>query len=74
MTYNYSLRKIVEMTPEEYHDDMRKKLKEKGLREAVKEYCDKIDDAVSGTNYEVHRSVQEYLCDIQTLIELRGVE
>lgn len=68
MTYNYTLR---EVAPEEYHKDMRKKLNEKGLYEAVKEYCDYINEEVSGTNYIVHRNVQKYLCDILTLIEMR---
>ena len=59
-----------EYTQEEYTTDMQKLLVEKGLRDAVKEYCDKIDEIASGLSYVPHRNIQEFLCDILFLIEL----
>lgn len=59
-----------EYTQEEYTADMQKLLAEKGLRDAVKKYCDKIDDIASGLSYVPHRDIQEFLCDILFLIEL----
>ena len=61
---------LKEYTHEEYETDMRKLLVEKGLKGAVKEYLDKIDEEVSGTRYIMHRTVQEYLCDVLYLVEL----
>ena len=61
---------LKEYTQEEYEADMKKLLTEKGLKGAVKEYLDKIDEEVSGTRYIMHRAVQEYLCDVLYLVEL----
>lgn len=60
-----------EYTEEEYKADMQKLLAEKGLYNAVKVYCDKIDEVASNLGYLGHRDIQEYLCDILCLIELR---
>lgn len=64
---NYTLR---EYTQEEYEADMQKLLTEKGLRDAVEKYCDRINDVSSALGYVQHREVQECLCDILYLIEL----
>ena len=67
---------LKEYTIGEYKADMQKLLSEKGLRDAVKVYIDKIDEEVeiSGVGYVMHRTVQEYLCDILYLIELSEKE
>ena len=65
---------LKEYTQEQYKADMQKLLTEKGLKDAVQIYADKINEEVSGTGYVMHRTVQEYLCDILYLIELSGGE
>ena len=66
-TVDFGLR---EYTNEKYTEDMKNLLDEKGLKESVKVYLDKIDEEVSSTGYIMHRTVQEYLCDILYLVEL----
>lgn len=61
---------LKEYTVEEYDRDMKDLLKSKGLTNAVKVYCDKIDEETRSTGYIMHRTVQEYLCDILYLVEL----
>ena len=60
-----------EYTQEEYEADMKKLLAEKGLYDAVKVYCDKINDVASNLSYVEYRDIQEFLCDILYLIENR---
>ena len=60
-----------EYTKDEYKADMQKLLEEKGLYNAVKIYCDKIDEVASDFGYISHRDIQEFLCDILYLIEIR---
>ena len=62
---------LKEYTQEEYEADMKKLLAEKGLYDAVKVYCDKINDVASNLSYVEHRDIQEFLCDILYLIENR---
>ena len=65
---------LKEYTEEEYEADMRKLMSEKGLKGAVKEFCDKINDEAKALSYSPHRTIQEYLCDILWLIEESEVE
>ena len=65
------MNELREYTKEEYKADMKKLLEEKGLYEAVKVYCDKIDEVAGNWGYVDHRDIQEFLCDILYLIELR---
>ena len=64
----YTLR---EYTDKEYRADLKKLLEEKGLHDAVKDYCDKINEEVGNTSYITHRSVQEYMCTILDLINMK---
>lgn len=59
-----------EYPQEEYEADMKKLLKEKGLRDAVDHFADRINSLASVLNYGAHREVQECLCDILFLIDL----
>lgn len=61
---------LKEYTSEEYEKDMKELLEEKGLREAVKQYLDAINSEAIRLRYLQCRSIQEYLCDIDYLIEL----
>lgn len=61
---------VVEYTQEEYVEDMKKILEEKGLHDSIKEICDKIDVYASCLSYGGHRCIQEYLNDILVLIDL----
>ncbi len=61
---------IREYTPEEYKADMQKLLQEKGLKEAVKGYLDKIEQEAGALPYIPHMTIQECLCDILFLLEL----
>ena len=60
-----------EYTQDEYKADMQKLLEEKGLYDAVKIYCDKINEVASSFGYISHMDIQEFLCDILYLIEIR---
>ena len=60
---------LKEYTQEEYAADMQKLLSEKGLKGAVQEYCDKINEEAQSLPYVPHGTIQEYLCDILFLIE-----
>ena len=60
-----------EYTKEEYKADMQKLLSEKGLYGAVEFYCDKINDVTKDLSYLQRREIQEYLCDILYLVEMR---
>lgn len=53
-----------EYQQEEYEQDMRTLLDEKGLSGAIKVYTNKIDEEVADAGYVLNRTVQEYLCDI----------
>lgn len=53
-----------EYPQEEYEQDMKTLLAEKGLSGAVKIYADKINEEVADAGYVLHRTVQEYLYDI----------
>lgn len=64
--YDFTLK---EYTQEQYEADMIKLLNEKGLHDAVEEFCDKINDEASFLGYVPHRTIQEYLCDILFLVE-----
>lgn len=58
-------------TREEYQTDMQKLLNDKGLYDAVKQYCDEIDEYASALSYTGHRGVQECLENILYLVEQR---
>lgn len=61
---------LKEYTQEEQAADMRKLLNEKGLRGAVEDYCDTINELASPLSYLPRRDIQECLCAIIALIEL----
>lgn len=61
---------IKEYLPDKYKADMRTLLHEKGLHDAVKEYCDKIAEDATGLGYIRYSSVTEWLCDILYLVKL----
>lgn len=63
----YTLR---EYTQEEYEADMRKAIKEKGLYEVVKGFCEEIDYETKERDYLTHRHIQELLNDILNAIKL----
>lgn len=54
----------------EYRESLEKLLADKGLHDAVRFFCDKINDDVSSSGYIVHMSVIEHMNDILHLIEL----
>ena len=54
----------------EYKENLEKLLADKGLQDAVRFFCDKINDDVSSCGYIVHMSVIEHMNDILHLIEL----
>ena len=60
-----------EYTDGEYKADLRKELEENGLYESVNRRLDEINIEVSGLSYLSHRYVQEMMCEILALIELR---
>ena len=55
---------------EEYKESMKQLLTDKGLYDAVRHFCDKINDDVKDTGYLVHMGVIESMNDILYLIEL----
>ena len=60
-----------EYTDGEYKADLRKELEENGLYESVNKRLDEINIEISGLSYLSHRYVQEMMCEILALIELR---
>lgn len=65
---NMSEDELREYTHKEYEADMKNLLAEKGLHDAVKVYCDKIDEVAGNLSYVDHRDIQEFLCDILYLV------
>lgn len=55
---------LTEYTQEEYEEDMRLLLQDKGLSGAVVVFTDKINDETIGLGYVTRRSIQEWLADI----------
>ena len=62
---------IKEYPPDKYKADMRTLLHEKGLHDAVKDYCDMIAEEAVGLGYIGYSSVTEWLCDILYLVRLK---
>ncbi len=60
-----------EYTNDEYKSDLRRELKENGLYKSVERRVDEINIMASGLSYLDHRYVQEILCEVLDLIELR---
>ena len=58
-------------TPSEFEANLRKELEKNGLYESVSKRLDEINDMTSDLNYLDHRYVQEMMCEILALIELR---
>lgn len=61
---------IKEYPPDQYKADMEALLSEKGLHDAVKDYCDKIAEDATGLGYIGYSSITEWLCDILYLVKL----
>ena len=59
-----------EYSSKEYKKDMKKLLKEKGLKKAVNIYLNDINSEAVGLRYLKCRAIQEHLCDISYLIDL----
>lgn len=60
-----------EYTNDEYKADLRKELEENGLYKSVSKRLDEINAMTSELSYLGHRYVQEMMCEILDLIELR---
>ena len=58
-------------TDDEYRADLRKELEEDGLYESVKKRLDEINTITSELSYLKHRHVQEKMCEVLDLIEMR---
>lgn len=58
-------------TDDEYKANLRKELEENGLYESVNKRLDEINIMTSELSYLGRRYVQEMLCEILNLIELR---
>lgn len=64
----YTLR---EYADDEYKADLRKELEENGLYKSVSKRLDEINTITSELSYLEHRYVQEMMCEVLDLIELR---
>lgn len=62
---------IKEISPEEHKAQLRAEIATDGLYEAVKKRCDEIDEECKYMRYVQHRYIQEQLCEIMELVELR---
>lgn len=60
-----------EYTDDEYKADLRKELEENGLYKSVSKRLDEINTVTSELGYLRHRYVQEMMCEVLDLIELR---
>lgn len=61
-----------EYNPEDYKADMEKLIKVLGFRGAVKVFCDRINDILpDDLPYRIAASIQESLCGILYLCELK---
>ena len=60
-----------EYTDDEYKADLRKELEENGLYKSVSKRLDEINTITSVLGYLGHRYVQELMCEVLDLIELR---
>lgn len=67
----FTIRKYSE---EEYEQELKNKLKEKGLYDSVKDILDKIVDNNRGLGYLHFALIAELSCDILKLIELSEEE
>ena len=56
---------------DEYKADLRKDLEENGLYKSVSKRLDEINTITSELSYLKHRYVQEMMCEILDLIEMR---
>ena len=62
---------LKEYTQKEYEADMRKLLRDKGLKEAVREQLDKIIEDSAGLPYIPNMGIRESVNDILFLCELQ---
>ena len=62
---------IKEISPEEYRERLKQELHEDGLYEAVKKRCDTINEECKYMRYVQHRYIQEQLCEIMELVEVK---
>ena len=60
-----------EYTYDEYRADLKKELEENGLYKCVKKRLDKINTITSELSYLKHRHVQEMMCEVLDLVEIR---
>ena len=60
-----------EYTYDEYRVDLRKELEEDGLYECVKKRLDEINTITSELSYLKHRRIQETMCEVLDLVEMR---
>ncbi len=58
-------------TDDEYRANIRKELEEDGLYESVKKRLDEINTITSELSYLKHRRVQEMMCEVLDLVEMR---
>lgn len=58
-------------TNDEYKADLRKELEENGLYESIKKRLDEINTITSELGYLKHRYIQETMCEILDLVEMR---
>ena len=58
-------------TDDEYKADLRKELEENGLYESVNKRLDEINIMTSEFSWFGYRYVQEIICEIRDLIEMR---
>ena len=58
-------------TDDEYRANLRKELEEDGLYECVSKRLDEIDTMTSELSYLKHRHVQEKMCEVLDLVEMR---
>ena len=63
----YTLREYPE---DEYREDLKMLLRENGLHDAIKEYCDKIEEVAGYYSYGGHRKVQENLNTILDIVDI----
>lgn len=62
---------IKEISPEEYRERLKAELANDGLYEAVKKRCDIINEECNYMRYVQHRYIQEQLCEIMELVEVK---
>lgn len=62
---------LKEVSPEEYRERLKQERDRDGLHEAVKKRCDIINEECKYMRYVQHRYIQEQLCEIMELVEVK---